>query len=177
MRRISRSIDDCLRKLIHPMWLPAQLMVLGYPPRAAALVKDGDRFTKSVRSSKKEAGDSLGETGRVQENEFPIQENKLAARDFLGAPAPGQDCRFDLFSWAGNSSQTAFEVSYFSISMHHTSSCGKMPHRPLLAPPPFPQPPVVMTRGQARRNRIAGPFRCGQLMLIGSLIFAFYLPA
>ena len=41
---------------------------------------------KSVRSSKKEAGDSLGETGRVQENEFPIQENKLAARDSLGSP-------------------------------------------------------------------------------------------
>ena len=38
--------------------------------------------------SKKEASDSLGETGRVQENEFPIQENKLAARDFLGAWPP-----------------------------------------------------------------------------------------
>ena len=88
MRRISRSIDDCLRKLIHPMWLPAQLMVFRVSSKAAALVKDGDRCTKSVRSSKKEAGDSLGETGRVQENEFPIQENKLAARDFLGAWPP-----------------------------------------------------------------------------------------
>ena len=139
-------------------------------------MKDGDRCTKSVRSSKKEAGDSLGETGRVRENEFPALQNKLAARDFLGGLPPEQGFRSDLFCRAGNSSQTAFEVSYFSISMHHTSSCGKMPHRPLLAPPPFPQPPVVMTRGQARRNRIAGPFRCGQLMLIGSWILAFYLP-
>ena len=91
MRRISRSIDDCLRKLIHPMWLPAQLMVLGVSTRAAALVKDAVRCAKSVRSSKKEAGDSLGETGRVRENEFPIQENKLAARDFLGGCRPNRD--------------------------------------------------------------------------------------
>ena len=43
--------------------------------------------------------------------------------------------------------------------MHHTSSYGKMPHRPLLAPPPFPQPPVAMSWGRAQRKRIAGPFR------------------
>ena len=88
MRRISRSIDDCLRKLIHPMWLPAQLMVFRVSSKGSCARERWDRCTKSVRSSKKEAGDSLGETGRVQENEFPIQENKLAARDFLGAWPP-----------------------------------------------------------------------------------------
>ena len=46
---------------------------------------------KSVRSSKKEAGDSLGETGRVRENEFPALQNKLAARDFLGGCRPNRN--------------------------------------------------------------------------------------
>ena len=68
--------------------ITAHIMMFRVSTRAAALVKDAARCTKSVRSSKKEAGDSLGETGRVQENEFPIQENKLAARDFLGAWPP-----------------------------------------------------------------------------------------
>ena len=123
--------------------------------------------------AKKKQAIPLGETGRVRENEFPALQNKLAARDFLGGLPPEQGYRSDLFCRAGKSSQTAFEVSYFGISMHLTGSYGKMPHRPLLAPPPFLQPPVVMTRGQARRKRIAGPFRCGQLMLIGSWILVF----
>ena len=42
-------------------------MMFRVSTRAATHVKDADRCTKSVRSSKKEAGDSLGETGRVRE--------------------------------------------------------------------------------------------------------------
>lgn len=115
MRRISRSIDDCLRKLIHPMWLPAQLMVLGVSTRAAALVKDGDRCTKSVRSSKKEAGDSLGETGRVRENEFPALQNKLAARDFLGGCRPNRDSGPIYFAGPGThlKQRLKFHISAF----------------------------------------------------------------
>ena len=115
MRRISRSIDDCLRKLIHPMWLPAQLMVFRVSTRAAALVKDGDRCTKSVRSSKKEAGDSLGETGRVRENEFPALQNKLAARDFLGGCRPNRDSGPIYFAGPGThlKQRLKFHISAF----------------------------------------------------------------
>ena len=115
MRRISRSIDDCLRKLIHPMWLPAQLMMLRVSTRAAALMKDGVDVQKGVRSSKKEAGDSLGETGRVRENEFPALQNKLAARDFLGCCSPGRIAGSIYFTGPGThlKQRLKFHISAF----------------------------------------------------------------
>ena len=114
MRRISRRIDDCFRKLIHPMWLPAQLMVLGVSTRAAALVKDG-RCTKERSFSKKEAGDSLGETGRVRENEFPALQNKLAARDCLGGCRPNRDAGPIYFAGPGThlKQRLKFHISAF----------------------------------------------------------------
>ena len=115
MRRISRSIDDCLRKLIHPMWLPAQLMVLGVSTRTAALVKDAARCTKERSFSKKKIGDSLGETGRVRENEFPALQNKLAARDSLGCCSPNRDSGPIYFAGPGThlKQRLKFHISAF----------------------------------------------------------------
>ena len=69
--------------------ITAHIMRVRVSTRTGALSAREDGIETKERSfSKKEASDSLGEIGRVQENEFPIQENKLAARDSLGAWPP-----------------------------------------------------------------------------------------
>ena len=95
--------------------ITAHIMMFRVSTRTGALVKDADRVQKSVRSSKKEAGDSLGETGRVRENEFPALQNKLAARDFLGGCRPNRDTGPIYFAGPGThlKQRLKFHISAF----------------------------------------------------------------